>query len=154
DRCGGTEQAARGGPADRAWRQRWAAMPGDRCEHGRISYGRSTVAATACGQRRDGDDQPRRARAPLRRAVRVRAADRPPGHARRAAAARSRATPDRDRQPRLAGGRRDAGPQAVRRVLSLSTLYPNTADPRFGTFVARSLEALAARGDWHVTLLN
>jgi glycosyltransferase involved in cell wall biosynthesis len=42
----------------------------------------------------------------------------------------------------------------VRRVLSLSTLYPNAADPRFGTFVARSLEALAARGDWHVTLLN
>lgn len=40
------------------------------------------------------------------------------------------------------------------RVLSLSTLYPNAADPRFGTFVARSLEALAARGDWHVTLLN
>ena len=42
----------------------------------------------------------------------------------------------------------------MRRVLSLSTLYPNAADPRFGTFVARSLEALAARGDWQVTLLN
>jgi glycosyltransferase involved in cell wall biosynthesis len=42
----------------------------------------------------------------------------------------------------------------VRRVLSLSTLYPNPADPRFGTFVARSLEALAARGDWHVTVIN
>lgn len=42
----------------------------------------------------------------------------------------------------------------MRRVLSLSTLYPNAADPRFGTFVARSLEALAARGYWHVTLIN
>ena len=42
----------------------------------------------------------------------------------------------------------------MKRVLSLSTLYPNSADPRFGTFVARSLEALGARGDWHVTLLN
>ncbi|HTM94207.1 MAG TPA: glycosyltransferase [Croceibacterium sp.] len=42
----------------------------------------------------------------------------------------------------------------MKRVLSLSTLYPNSAEPRFGTFVARSLEALAARGDWHVTLLN
>jgi len=42
----------------------------------------------------------------------------------------------------------------VRRVLSLSTLYPNAADPRFGTFVARSLEALARRDDWQVTLIN
>jgi glycosyltransferase involved in cell wall biosynthesis len=42
----------------------------------------------------------------------------------------------------------------VRRVLSISTLYPNAARPRFGTFVARSLEALAARGDWEVTLVN
>jgi teichuronic acid biosynthesis glycosyltransferase TuaC len=42
----------------------------------------------------------------------------------------------------------------VKRVLSLSTLYPNAAAPRFGTFVARSLEALAARGDWQVTLIN
>jgi glycosyltransferase involved in cell wall biosynthesis len=42
----------------------------------------------------------------------------------------------------------------VKRVLSLSTLYPNVAEPRFGTFVARSPEALAARGDWQVTLLN
>ena len=41
-----------------------------------------------------------------------------------------------------------------RRVLSLATLYPNAADPRFGTFVARSLEALAARGDWRVTVVN
>ena len=42
----------------------------------------------------------------------------------------------------------------MRRVLSISTLYPNAARPRFGPFVARSLEALAARGDWHVTLVN
>lgn len=43
---------------------------------------------------------------------------------------------------------------ATRRVLSLSTLYPNALSPRFGTFVARSLEALAARGDWDVTVIN
>jgi glycosyltransferase involved in cell wall biosynthesis len=42
----------------------------------------------------------------------------------------------------------------VKRVLSLATLYPNAHDARFGTFVARSLEALAARGDWHVTVIN
>lgn len=42
----------------------------------------------------------------------------------------------------------------MRRVLSISTLYPNAARPRFGVFVARSLEALAARGDWDVTLVN
>jgi len=42
----------------------------------------------------------------------------------------------------------------VTRVLSISTLYPNAATPRFGTFVARSMEALAARGDWEVTLVN
>lgn len=42
----------------------------------------------------------------------------------------------------------------MRRVLSLATLYPNAAAPRFGTFVARSLEALAARGDWRVTVVN
>jgi glycosyltransferase involved in cell wall biosynthesis len=42
----------------------------------------------------------------------------------------------------------------VRRVLSLTTLYPNAAAPRFGTFVARSLEALAARGDWEVAVIN
>ncbi len=41
-----------------------------------------------------------------------------------------------------------------RRVLVLSTLYPNDADRRFGTFVARSLEALAERGDWDVTVIN
>jgi len=42
----------------------------------------------------------------------------------------------------------------VKRLLSLATLYPNAAAPRFGTFVARSLEALAARGDWQVTVIN
>lgn len=42
----------------------------------------------------------------------------------------------------------------MKHVLALSTLYPNAANPRFGTFVARSLEALAKRGDWQVTLIN
>lgn len=42
----------------------------------------------------------------------------------------------------------------MKRVLSLSTLYPNAHAPRFGTFVARSLEALARRGDWKVTVIN
>jgi glycosyltransferase involved in cell wall biosynthesis len=42
----------------------------------------------------------------------------------------------------------------VKHVLSFSTLYPNAVNPRFGTFVARSLEALAKRGDWRVTLVN
>jgi glycosyltransferase involved in cell wall biosynthesis len=42
----------------------------------------------------------------------------------------------------------------VKRLLSLATLYPNASAPRFGTFVAHSLEALAARGDWQVTVIN
>ena len=42
----------------------------------------------------------------------------------------------------------------MKRLLSLATLYPNASAPRFGTFVARSLEALAARGDWQVTAIN
>lgn len=42
----------------------------------------------------------------------------------------------------------------MRRVLSVATLYPNAADPRFGTFVARSLEALSAHGGWKVTAIN
>lgn len=41
-----------------------------------------------------------------------------------------------------------------RRVLSLSTLYPNAANRRFGTFVARSLEALARRPEWSMTVIN
>ena len=40
------------------------------------------------------------------------------------------------------------------RVLSIATLYPNAHMPRFGTFVARQMEALAARGDWDVTVIN
>ncbi len=42
----------------------------------------------------------------------------------------------------------------MRHALVLSTLYPNPVTPRFGTFVARSLEALAKRGDWQVTVVN
>ncbi|MFL0356997.1 glycosyltransferase [Erythrobacter sp. GH1-10] len=42
----------------------------------------------------------------------------------------------------------------MKHVLSISTLYPNAANPRFGTFVARSLEGLARRGGWRVTLIN
>lgn len=44
--------------------------------------------------------------------------------------------------------------RTVRHALVLSTLYPNPVNPRFGTFVARSIEALAKRGDWRVTLVN
>ena len=40
----------------------------------------------------------------------------------------------------------------MKRLLSLATLYPNASAPRFGTFVARSLEALAALGVKHVAL--
>ena len=54
----------------------------------------------------------------------------------------------------MARHRHHAGPPALKRVLSLSTLYPNAAQLRFGTFVARSLEALAAQGDWDVTVVN
>lgn len=42
----------------------------------------------------------------------------------------------------------------MKRLLSIATLYPNAHVPRFGTFVARQMEALAARGDWDVTLIN
>ncbi|MEW4448336.1 glycosyltransferase [Qipengyuania sp. JC766] len=42
----------------------------------------------------------------------------------------------------------------MKRALVLSTLYPNAHAPRFGTFVARSMEAVAACGDWDVTLFN
>ena len=42
----------------------------------------------------------------------------------------------------------------TKRVLSIATLYPNAHLPRFGTFVARQMEALAARADWEVTLIN
>ncbi|QYJ08287.1 glycosyltransferase [Qipengyuania flava] len=42
----------------------------------------------------------------------------------------------------------------TKRVLSLSTLFPNSAHPRFGIFVAKSLEALQAETDWDVTVVN
>ncbi len=42
----------------------------------------------------------------------------------------------------------------MKHVVVLSTLYPNTVNPRFGTFVARSLEAMAKRADWNVTVVN
>lgn len=42
----------------------------------------------------------------------------------------------------------------MKRLLSITTLYPNAIAPRFGTFVSRSLEELAAQGDWDVTVLN
>lgn len=42
----------------------------------------------------------------------------------------------------------------AKRVLSIATLYPNTHTPRFGAFIARSLEALAAHSDWDVTVVN
>lgn len=40
------------------------------------------------------------------------------------------------------------------RLLSLSTLYPASLRPGFGRFVARQMEALAARPDWDVTVIN
>jgi glycosyltransferase involved in cell wall biosynthesis len=40
------------------------------------------------------------------------------------------------------------------RILSIATLYPNIHTPRFGTFVARQMEALAARAAWEVTVIN
>lgn len=40
------------------------------------------------------------------------------------------------------------------RVLSLSTLFPRPDKPGFGRFVARQFEALAARGDVELTLIN
>ena len=42
----------------------------------------------------------------------------------------------------------------MKHVLALCTLYPNAANPRFGTFVARSMESLGARGDWRVSVIN
>ena len=42
----------------------------------------------------------------------------------------------------------------MKRLLSIATLYPNAHTPRFGTFVARQMEALAARGDWDVEVIN
>lgn len=48
----------------------------------------------------------------------------------------------------------------MKHVLSISTIYPNAENPRFGAFVARSLEALAQRkstpeaGAWKVSVIN
>lgn len=42
----------------------------------------------------------------------------------------------------------------MKHVLAISTLYPSPVAPRFGAFVARSMEALAKRGDWRVTVVN
>lgn len=42
----------------------------------------------------------------------------------------------------------------VKRLLSISTLYPAPGRTGFGRFVARQMEALAARGDWQVTVIN
>ncbi|MCW1384105.1 glycosyltransferase [Novosphingobium sp. KCTC 2891] len=42
----------------------------------------------------------------------------------------------------------------TRRLLSIATLYPAPQRPGFGRFVSRQMEALAARGDWDVTVVN
>lgn len=40
------------------------------------------------------------------------------------------------------------------RVLSLSTLYPNDHTPNFGIFVERQMQAVAARGDVDLVMIN
>lgn len=42
----------------------------------------------------------------------------------------------------------------MKRLLSIATLYPSAARPRFGNFVSQSLEALAAQPEWDVTVIN
>ncbi|HQS96833.1 MAG: glycoside hydrolase [Novosphingobium sp. 17-62-19] len=42
----------------------------------------------------------------------------------------------------------------MKRLLSISTLYPAPGRSGFGRFVARQMEALASRGDWEVTVVN
>lgn len=42
----------------------------------------------------------------------------------------------------------------TRRVLVLSTLWPNATQPRFGTFVARSIEALNRETHWQPVVIN
>lgn len=42
----------------------------------------------------------------------------------------------------------------MRRLLSISTLYPAPHRAGFGRFVRNQMEALAARGDWQVTVIN
>jgi glycosyltransferase involved in cell wall biosynthesis len=55
-------------------------------------------------------------------------------------------------------GRRNAGAEALiavtRRLLSIATLYPSPQRPGFGRFVERQMRGLAARDDWHVTVIN
>lgn len=40
------------------------------------------------------------------------------------------------------------------RILSLSTLYPNERKPNFGIFVERQMQAVAARGDVDLVMIN
>lgn len=47
-----------------------------------------------------------------------------------------------------------SAPAKTRRVLSLSTLFPNAAQPRFGIFVAKSLEALQRDTHWQAVMVN
>ncbi|WP_234030282.1 glycosyltransferase [Erythrobacter mangrovi] len=47
-----------------------------------------------------------------------------------------------------------SGSIKTRRVLSLSTLFPNAAQPRFGIFVAKSLEALQRDTHWEAVVVN
>ncbi len=45
-------------------------------------------------------------------------------------------------------------PAKTRRVLVLSTLWPNSTQPRFGTFVARSMEGLNRETHWQPVVIN
>ncbi len=45
-------------------------------------------------------------------------------------------------------------PAKTRRVLTLSTLFPNAAHPRFGIFVAKSLQALQRDTHWQAVVIN
>ncbi|MDC0887014.1 glycosyltransferase [Altererythrobacter sp.] len=47
-----------------------------------------------------------------------------------------------------------AKPADRKRLLSISTLYPNSANPNFGNFVEHTLEALARHEDWDVVVVN
>ena len=51
---------------------------------------------------------------------------------------------------------RNAGAPLVKRlrVLSLSTLYPTAVTPNFGVFVERQMQAVAARGDVDLVMVN
>lgn len=45
-------------------------------------------------------------------------------------------------------------PAKTRRVLTISTLWPNATNRRFGTFVARSIEALNRETHWQPVVVN